>query len=520
MDNRRLAATFDKIADLLSGRRAAPHRIRSYRNLARTLREAPDDVSKLLAQGADPTVLPGVGETLGAQIRELATTGTLALLQELAGDDLEAVEAQIAGSGQDVEHVLLSVALRLQGRLLQHLEGAEGLTRIEPAGDARRYRETVRSLIFVAVSSRPSAILDRLADYPGVLVAARTRTLMRASLREGLTVELRLVEASDFGVALVQYTGSTAHAAGLMERIGSLAGAESDAPGDASETSVYRRLGLPSIAPELREGRGEIEAAENGTLPRLLEPGDIRGDLQMHSTWSDGRNTIEEMVAACEALGYEYMAITDHSRSLTVAGGLDERRLRLQAGEIERVRQRHPGIRILHGAEVEILPDGALDFPDEVLAGLDLVVAAVHSRFDLPAAVQTQRILRALENPQVDVLAHPTGRKIDRRRPMRMDLDEVLACAAENHVAVELNALPRRLDLKDTQVRRACQLGAMVVIDTDAHSVDDLANMALGVAQARRGWLGANDLLNALPLGDLLQRLGLEPTDTTRGGGG
>jgi DNA polymerase (family 10) len=254
----------------------------------------------------------------------------------------------------------------------------------------------------------------------------------------------------------------------------------------------------------LREDRGEIEAAANDELPELIELSDLRGDLQMHSTWSDGKNSIEEMLKGCAARGYEYFALTDHSKALAMTGGLDAAKLRQQWKEIEEVQSRHPEIRLLRSQEVDILADGSLDLEDEMLELLDLVVVSVHSRFDLPAGEQTKRIVRALQHPEVDILAHPTGRIINRRPPYEFDLDDVLQCATEHNVAVELNAHPDRLDLKDAHLIRARELGLKVVISTDAHRVQHLDLMRYGIDQARRAWLTKMDVLNTLPLGDFL----------------
>ncbi len=273
------------------------------------------------------------------------------------------------------------------------------------------------------------------------------------------------------------------------------------------EADVYEAVGLPWIAPELREDRGEIEAALAGELPELVTLEDIRGDLQMHSTWSDGKQTIEEMLEGCVARGYEYFAMTDHSKALAMTGGLDAAKLKEQWEEIAEVQERHPEIRILRGMEVDILADGELDLEDEMLAELDVVLVSVHSRFDLPEAEQTERMLKAVRHPAVNILAHPTGRLINRRDEMRFDLEEVLRCAAEHEVVVELNAHPDRLDLKDSHLIRARELGLEVVISTDAHRVDDLALMRYGVEQARRAWLTPNDVINAFPLKRLLKTL-------------
>ena len=271
------------------------------------------------------------------------------------------------------------------------------------------------------------------------------------------------------------------------------------------EKDVYRSVDLPWIPPELREDRGEIEAAHYDELPELIELSDLRGDLQMHSTWSDGKNSIEEMLEGCAAKGYEYFALTDHSKALAMTGGLDAAKLRQQWKEIEEVQSRHPEIRLLRSQEVDILADGSLDLEDEMLELLDLVVVSVHSRFDLPAAQQTKRIVRALQHPEVDILAHPTGRIINRRPPYEFDLDDVLACAKEYDVAVELNAHPERLDLKDAHLILARELGLKVVISTDAHRVQHLDLMRYGIDQARRAWLTKMDVLNTLPLDDFLK---------------
>jgi len=260
---------------------------------------------------------------------------------------------------------------------------------------------------------------------------------------------------------------------------------------------VYASLGMAWVPPELRENRGEIEAAIRGELPELITLEDIRGDLQMHSTWSDGKTSIEEMARACAERGYTYFAITDHSQAMAMVQGLTPERARAQWQEIDEVRARVPEIRILRSAEVDILRDGLLDMPDDVLAGLDLVVVSVHSYFDLDRKTQTDRVLRAMSHPEVDILAHPTGRQINRREPIELDVEAVLEAAAELSVAVELNANPRRLDLSDVHVHRARELGVPVVISTDAHAPSGLADMRYGVEQARRGWLGPDDVLNA-----------------------
>jgi DNA polymerase (family 10) len=270
--------------------------------------------------------------------------------------------------------------------------------------------------------------------------------------------------------------------------------------GGEEESEVFGAVGLPWISPLLREDRGEIEAAREGRLPDLVVEGDLRGDLQMHSTWSDGHNTLREMLEACRDRGYEYMSITDHSQAVTVAGGLRPEEVRSQWEEIEGVRQEVEGIHLFRSLEVDILKDGSLDMPDEILEGLDLVLVSVHAFMNMEKDAMTDRVLKAMRHPAVDILAHPTGRILNRRRPFDLDVDAILEAAAELDVAVELNAHPQRLDLHDGHLRRARELGVKVAINTDAHSVQDLALMSYGVDQARRGWLEKGDVLNTLTL--------------------
>jgi DNA polymerase (family 10) len=272
-----------------------------------------------------------------------------------------------------------------------------------------------------------------------------------------------------------------------------------------TEASVYAAVGLPWIPPELREDRGEIELAEANALPSLVTLGDIRGDLQMHTTWSDGKESAAAMVDACAARGYAYLAITDHSKNLAMTGGLDATRLREQWGELDAVMADRPGIRLLRSMEIDILRDGSLDLEDDMIERLDVVLVSVHTLLDLPAAAQTKRIVTALQHPRVHILAHPTGRLINRRDPIAADLDDVLHCAREHGVAMELNAHPHRLDLRDTHLMRARELGIPIVISTDAHSARDLDYMRYGVEQARRAGLEAGHVLNTRPI-DALTR--------------
>jgi len=476
------------------------------------------------------TKLPGVGAKKTKRLwQELGVT----TIDELERAARAGAVAALDGFGAKSQQKILDGIARhraRQGRhgiaeaehhvapLVAYLEGSEAVERIEVAGSFRRRRETVGDVDLLAIATDASAVMERFVAYPQVAsVTGSGDTKTSVVLRSGLQVDLRVLPAESYGAALQYFTGSKEHNVKLRKRALSMGltvseygvfrvGGEGEertkgAPvAGAEEDDVYAALDLPWIPPELREDRGEIEAAANGTLPQLLTLDDIRGDLQMHSTWSDGKQSLEEMLEACAARGYEYFAITDHSKALAMTGGMDAKKLRAQWAEIDEVAARHDEIRLLKGMEVDILRDGRLDLEDELLAELDVVLVSVHSFFELAPAEQTERILRAVRHPEVNILAHPTGRLVNRRDPMQFDLDEVLRCAAEHGVVVELNAHPDRLDLKDTHLMRAKELGLRLVISTDAHRAADLDLMRFGVDQARRAGLTAEDVINTLPL--------------------
>jgi len=590
VDNVEIARVLAEVADVLEIQGADSFRIRAYRNAVRTIEVQTRPLERMVAEGVPLTSLPAIGKEMAGHIRELATTGTLALrdrliaelprslieLMRLPGvgpkkarrlwdelhvgsvDELEAAAregrvAALAGFGdktqarilagieeyrQHTHRVLLAESERYVEPLVGYLSTCPQLERLEVAGSYRRRVETVGDIDLLATAGEPAPVMAHLLAYPQigqVLMAGDTRSTI--VLGNGLQVDLRVVPPDCYGAALVYFTGSKEHNVKLRRRgverglriseygvfrlpeggrpdAGATGAAGNPATaggqGDAvwiagrEEADVYATVGLPWIPPELREDRGEIEAAAAGRLPRLIELADLRGDLQMHSTWSDGRNTLEEMVAGCAAHGYEYMAITDHSKALAMVNGLDARRLRLQWLEIDAIRARHPEIHLLRAMEIDILADGSLDLEDEMLAGLDLVVVSIHSRFELPAEQQTARVLRALEHPEVNILAHPTGRKINRRKPIAIDMETVLARAAELGVAVELNSQPDRLDLKDSHLLLARELGCRIVISTDSHRVAELGTMRYGVEQARRAGLEARHVLNTLPYREFL----------------
>jgi DNA polymerase (family X) len=400
---------------------------------------------------------------------------------------------------------------------------------VTPAGSLRRRRETIGDLD-ILVAMRPGhdkqkdvdAVAEHILKYPGIAqTLAHGENKVSFQLASGLQVDVRLLEKNSFGAALMYFTGSKAHNVALRGRandvgwtlneyaLTTIKGGRTVA--GKTEEEIYAKLKLDHIEPELREMTGEIEAAEQHKLPKLVKLEDIRGDLQMHTPASDGRNTIEEMGEAAKALGYEYIALTDHSQAVTVANGMDERRTLAQIKKIREAQQRVSGIRLLAGIEVDIKKDGTLDLDNEVLAQLDVVVASVHSFMNMPQEEMTERILGAIENPYTQILAHPTGRLVLRREAFEYDMEKVIDACAKAGVAVECNAAPERLDLKDTHLRLAKHRGAKIVISTDAHSTKGLLTMRYGVSTARRGWIEKADVINTLPLDEFLAALRPKP---------
>ena len=493
------------------------------------------------------TRLPGVGPKKVARLWKELGVETIEELAEVAA---AGKVAGLEGFGKKTEEKILAAVETFQERevrfridqadqlvqpLIEHMQADERVQKLELAGSYRRRKETVGDIDLLVQSDDPVPIMERFTSWKQVdEVVGAGDTKGSVVLKSGLEVDLRILPEESYGAALLYFTGSKEHGVALRKRalerglsineyaVSELVDGESGEEGVTSTTGrelgrrvagrteeeIYEVLGLPWITPELRENRGEIEAAEQGTLPNLITLEDMRGDLQMHSTWSDGKNSIEEMLEACAAKGYEYFALTDHSKALAMTGGMDAEKLARQWEEIEEVVARHDEIRFLRSMEVDILADGSLDLEEEWLEKLDVVVVSVHSRFNLPAEEQTARILAAVRHPQVNILAHPTGRIINEREPFPFDLEAVLDACVENGVAVELNAHPARLDLKDTHLMRAKEKGAKVVISTDAHRAPELDLMSYGVEQARRAWLETGDVINAWPLKDLLGFLG------------
>ena len=561
MTNAALAGHIAELADLMALDGAGTQRVRHYRRAATAIRRFEHPLSELIQAGTDLTRVPGIGKGLAGVLRDLVLRGSSKRLQgyrarfpaglldvarlpgvgatrarvlRAAGvDSIARLEDAIAsrriygldGFGPGVVRrvqdglaaraelagkALLPQADRVAARLVAALRAAG----IEPclAGDVRR-RTGIVAVVDVVCGAGPAAVWDVLRGIGDARVeGSRGDNPVHASL-EG--VAARLVAAPSDRVEAVAHhlTGPQPFIEALVARararglnLTPMGIADDSGLATGGEAGIYERLGLPWIPPELREGADAIERAKSG-IPQLVARGEIRGDLHMHTTWSDGAATLRRMVEAAAERGYGYVAITDHSPSTRVVAGLDRARLRAQAAEIAQVQEEAPQIRILSGCEVDILPDGSLDLDDETLAELDLVVASVHSSFDMSGARMTRRIISAMENPFVDILGHPTGRKLGRRPPCAVDLEEILRAAAALDVAVETNASPRRLDLDHRALRLCGELGVQVVVSSDAHSVAQLDNIRYGVDQARRGWLQSHQIVNTGTRGQLLEWL-------------
>ncbi|MBS0518217.1 MAG: DNA polymerase/3'-5' exonuclease PolX [Proteobacteria bacterium] len=564
VQNAEIAAMFDQAADLLELEGENPFRIRAYRRAARVMESLPQSVRSLLAEGRDLSELPGIGEDLAGKIADIVKTGRFRLLDALKKKLPGQVGDMAALPGLGPKRVkLLYDKLKIRtlddlraavkagrlatirgfgptliGKLAEALEQprtgkrfklpvaeaeAEALLsflrdggRLVVAGSYRRRRDTVGDLDVLATAKDGTVVADKLVKYENVeKVLAHGPARTTVVLRSGLQVDVRIVPEESYGAALLYFTGSKAHNIALrnlaldrhwkLNEYGLFSGKRRIA--GATEEEVYKKLGLSFIPPELREDAGEIALAAAHKLPRLVSADDIRGDLHVHSDWTDGTTSIEAMAQAAHDLGYEYIALTDHSRRVAMAHGLDPARLARQAKEIDRVNATLKGITILKGIEVDILKDGRLDLPDSALAQLDVVVASVHSYFDLPREAQTERLIRAMRNRNVSIIGHPTGRLIGEREAYDIDMERVIATARDENCYLEINAEPERLDLNDVHAHAAREAGARIAISSDAHSVDALRCMRYGIDQARRGWLTAADVINTRSLGDLRKML-------------
>ncbi len=563
MDNPTIARIFADVADLLEIQGGANvFRIRAYRNAARTVESLGASAEAAVRTG-EPKLdeLPGIGKDLAGKIKEIVETGKLTLLEELKRqipegllammrlpglgpkraklihgelgiDNLDALDAAaragklraIKGLGPTIESRIvksiadakirsarhrLADAEAVVGPYVAYLKKAPGLQRVEVAGSYRRRAETVGDIDILVTAKKAGPVADRFVAYPDVRqVLAKGDTRSSVVLASGLQVDLRVVPDASYGAALYYFTGSKAHNVAVrteavrrklkINEYGVFQGARRIA--GRTEEDVFKAMRLRWIPPELRENRGEIDAAASGALPALVTVKDIRGDLQMHTTDSDGKQTLDEMAEACRARGYAYMAVTDHSKAVRVAGGLEATGFRRQYKEIDKLQKRLRGLTLLKSAEVDILDDGALDLDERILAEMDVVVVSVHSKFGMSRADMTRRIVKAVQHPRVNILAHPTGRLIGRREPYEVDMEAVVKAARDCGVLLEINAQPHRLDLNDAYVYMAREAGVKLVVSTDAHRVAELDYMRYGVDQARRGWCEKQDIANTLPL--------------------
>ncbi len=563
MKNSAIAKVFQDIADLLELKGEIPFKIRAYQKAARAIEHSPTEIEQMVKDGGNLRDIPGVGEAIAKKMTELVTTGRLRYYDELRAefpegistlldipgvgpkialrlstelgiqsiDDLEAAltdgrVASLPRLGDKVaENILRQVqAMRTKERripigealpvvegIMTELREAPGLRNLTPAGSLRRFRETVGDIDLMGTADSREQILDAFVSLPQVKeVLAKGGTKVSVLVPGDLQIDLRLVDHDSFGSLLQYFTGSKQHNIILRERGHrqklklseyGITDLETGAIEKfTTEEAFYERLGLQFIPPELREGQWEVERAEQNAIPRLIESSDIKGDLHVHTEWSDGHDSIEAIALAAKARGYQYIAITDHSRGRGIARGLNEERLRRQMAEIRELNERMDGIRILSGIEVDIRADGTLDLPDELLAELDIVIAAVHSAMNQEQEKMTNRILGAIKNPHVDVLAHPTCRLLGEREPIMVDLEAIFRAAAETNTALEINAMPNRLDLKDIHVLRAKDLRVKLIVATDAHSSSHLDLMRFGIGVARRGWCEAKHILNTRPL--------------------
>jgi DNA polymerase (family 10) len=536
-----IAATPERLEELPGiGERMAEHiqeilKTGDYALRKKLLKKYPPTILDLLtlqSLGAKKVALLWKNFKAGTveQVEQLARDGKL---RDLAGfgekseqNILKAVEVFKRSSGR----FLISQAQAAADKLIDYIGqlGAK-VESVTAAGSLRRARETVGDLDLLVTFPKGhysrkdiDAVQDHILKYPGIEeTLARGENKVSVRLTTGMQVDVRLLEKNNFGAAMIYFTGSKEHNVtlrGRANRMGytlneyALATLEGERRvAGATEEEVYGKLKLDWIPPELRENTGEIEAAAEHRLPKLIELGDMLGDLQMHTTASDGTNSIEEMGAAGRALGYEYIALTDHSQAVTVANGMDERRTLEQIKKIRAANERVAGIRLLAGIEVDIRKDGSLDLENDVLAQLDVVVASVHSYMNMERAAMTERLLAAIENPYTQILAHPTGRLLLRRDSYEYDFEKILEAAKRNGVVVECNAAPERLDLKDVYLRMAKDRGVRAVISTDAHSTRGLGAMHYGVSMARRGWLEKRDVINTLPLVKFLAALRPKP---------
>jgi len=567
MINSRIVQIFRDIAQILEIKGENVFRIRAYERAAQNIEGLSQDIEDFIKEDR-LTEIPGIGKDLSERIKEFAKTGKIKIYEDLKKSipeglldllkipsvgprtakllyeklkiknipDLENAIKKNKLQGifgikeKTIENILkgieilkrgkermtLAQAILVEDEFVRPLEKLAEVKKISTAGSLRRQKETVRDIDILVVSDKPKKVMEtftRLPQVGDILAEGETKSSVRT--KDDVQVDCRVVEQKSFGAALLYFTGSKNFNIKLRQ-IAIRKGLKLNEYGifrkekfvcGKTEEEMFKALGMSYVEPELREDNGEVELAQKFKLPKLIESRDIKGDLHVHSKWSDGANTIEEMAQAAKELGYSYIAISDHSQSLRVARGLSTADLRKKKKEIEKINKKLKGLRVLYGTEVEIDSNGKIDYKDEVLKEFDVVIAAIHSGFKQPKEQLTRRIIKACENKYVHIIAHPTGRLWGVREPYDIDFDQILKVAKQTNTQLEINAFPARLDLNDLNARRAKEKGVKLILDTDAHSTEQLKEMKLGLSVARRGWLSKEDVLNTLPVEELLKAI-------------
>jgi len=564
MKNKLVAEIFRDIAQMMEIKGENHFKIRAYERAIRNIESLADDVEAYAKNGRLKDI-PGIGNDLEAKIEEIIATGKLKYLEELKKDIPEGLiemlkvpgigprTAKLLHEKLDIQDVVMLERMAHAGRIrglpgmgekteenilrgielfkksrerldlktatdvaagfVVQLEKLKEVKRINPAGSLRRMKESIRDLDILISSKDPEKVMDVFTKLPDVKdVIAKGPAKSSVLTKENIQVDVRVVDDGSYGASLMYFTGSKEHNIKLrqiaikkglkLNEYGIFRGEERIA--GKTEEEMYKALGLAYIEPELREDRGEFDASAEDNLPDLIELSDIKGDLHMHSTWSDGGSSIEEMIIRSRLLGYEYIAITDHSQGLKIAGGLGTRELGLKREEMEKLSKKYKDIKILFGAEVDVDSSGNLDYPDDILKEMDIVIAAIHAGFRQPKEIITKRIIKACQNPYVHIIAHPTGRLWGSRNEYDMDFEEVFKAARDTNTALEINSFPQRLDLNDVNTRMAKEAGVKIVINTDSHIAGHLDMMKFGVAVARRAWLEKDDVLNTRPFNKLI----------------
>lgn len=559
MKNQEIANIFRQIAQILEIKGENRFKIRAYERAAQNLESIPEDIEIFIRENRVRSI-PGVGEDLEEKIKEIVKEGKLQFLEDLKKDipkglleilnvpgigpktakllydelkvrDIVMLQRmaqagrirKLPGMKEKTEENILrgieflkrgkdrmdlKTAIDVADSFVAELNKLKEIEKMDPAGSLRRMRDTVRDIDILVLSKKPEKVMGRFTGLPEVKnLLAKGPTKSSIVTKDGIQIDVRVIDRPSYGAALLYFTGSKAHNIrlrqiaikkgyklneyGIFKKNKRIAG--------KTEEEMYKKLGLPYIPPELREDRGEIEAGIKGELPRLVERGDIKGDLHVHSSWSDGGSSIEDIVIKARKIGYEYIGITDHSQGLKIAGGLTKDDLKKKKKEIEGLNKKYKDIKILFGTEVDIDSEGNLDYPDGILKEMDIVIGAIHSGFKQPKEQLTRRIIKACRNKYVHIIAHPTGRLWGAREPYEIDLEEILKACKDTDTALEINSFPQRLDLNDVNCRMAKDSGVKVAINTDAHIADQLDMIEFGLSVARRGWLEKNDVINTLP---------------------